>query len=114
MSGDNEIFQKLREVDDHAFIVGDEIAKIIMLVNGQGENGECWAYVLMTPSKAREYKALEGSEEVDLEDFGEIIFSGDGEFPPEDIIIQMKEKYSIINDYEEQIDKIISDQFSEN
>ncbi|MDX1949861.1 MAG: hypothetical protein SFT90_05110 [Rickettsiales bacterium] len=106
---DDKTFEQIIEAEKATYQVSDEAYKIILLVKGENNGEKLWAYVHMFPSKAKEYLALDGTKQVELEDFGEIIFSGTGENPPEEIIQKMKDTYKIDQDFESKIEQAVEE-----
>lgn len=75
----------------------DNISRIIMLVYGMLENKKpFWVYTAVKPSMYDEFKKAESEKTLDLynfEPYGEIIVSGEGETPPEEVTLKVAEMY---------------------
>ncbi|HCR85889.1 MAG TPA: hypothetical protein DIV86_04350 [Alphaproteobacteria bacterium] len=105
-----KVNEKLKDLVDSAYKVGDEISRMILLINGESEGRPIWAYVSMSPSKAKEYLIKQYSEEeIELSDYGEILFSGEGETPPHEIKNEMLEKHKIQENLEEKLYEVMKD-----
>ena len=65
----------------------DQNIAMLELFSGTDEAGNAmYAIVAVKPSKLLEYRAkLENGEEIELEDYGEILEQGHGALPPKDI-----------------------------
>ncbi|MGE0754529.1 MAG: hypothetical protein AB7L92_05150 [Alphaproteobacteria bacterium] len=75
----------------------DDLTRVIMLVYGMLDGGKpCWVYVAVKPSKYDDFIAAHKDGSLDLYDFkefGEIIVSGEGKRPPDDITLKVAEMY---------------------
>lgn len=75
----------------------DEVARIIVLVYGfLADEKPFWAYVAVKPSMYQEFQRRQQAGTLDLYQFdplGEVIVSGTGETPPEDVTIKVAELY---------------------
>ena len=58
---------------------------LIRLVRGKNQGEKAWWFVRVHPEKFEKYKIAVRTEALDLADYGEILYSGWGENPPEDI-----------------------------
>ena len=66
----------------------------IFLVRGRDAAGErAWYYIMIDKGKRDAFRNQEGVPFLKLTDYGEILHSGFGENPPEDIRRQMEEEY---------------------
>jgi hypothetical protein len=69
-----------------------------MLVYGKLETGgPFWVYVAVKPSMFQAFQEAEKSKTLDLykfDEFGEIIVSGEGETPPEEVTLKVAEMYN--------------------
>lgn len=76
----------------------DAISRIIMLVYGKMESGgPFWCYVAVKPSMYDAFKTAETAGTLDLykfEPYGEIIVSGEGKTPPEEVTKKVAEMYN--------------------
>lgn len=69
-------------------------AEHLFLVRGRDASGQkAWYYVLVDKSKRDAFRVREGQAFLKLTDYGDIIASGFGEQPPEDIRQQMLKDY---------------------
>ncbi len=75
----------------------DDITRIIVLVYGMLESGlPFWVYVAIKPSRYQPFLAAQKDGSLDLYDFtsyGEIIVSGQGKGPPDEITLKVAEMY---------------------
>lgn len=66
----------------------------IFLVRGRDSTGErAWYYVMVDRTKRDSFKSRSGVPFMNIGDYGNVIHSGYGDNPPEDIIAEMKEEY---------------------
>jgi len=65
----------------------------IRLIIAQENSKDCWFYVRMNPGSYSEYKSKMKKGDLNIRDYGEILFSGWGKTPPEDI----KQKVAALN-----------------
>jgi hypothetical protein len=76
----------------------DNISRIIMLIYGTLEaGGPFWCYVAVKPSQFDAFKAAEKDGTLDLYQFdpyGEVIVSGEGARPPQDVTAKVAEMYN--------------------
>lgn len=76
----------------------DNISRIIMLVYGTLETGgPFWCYVAVKPSMFDAFKRAEADGKLDLYDFdayGEVVVSGEGESPPQEVTMKVAEMYN--------------------
>ena len=75
----------------------DDLTRIIVLVYGILEsNAPFWVFVAVKPSKYQGFLAAQKEGKLDLYQFahyGEIIVSGEGKSPPDDITLKVCEMY---------------------
>ncbi len=75
----------------------DDLTRIIVLVYGMLENGgPFWVYVAVKPSKYQAFMGAQKEGKLDLykfEPFGEIIVSGEGKVPPDEVTLKVAEMY---------------------
>lgn len=82
--------------------VADEEVAMIALSQGQNNEGQPrWSYVLVPPSKYEAFCAAKGP--IRLNDYGEVIASGDGVEPPAEVVAQMAERYGADETIEEDL-----------
>lgn len=80
----------------------DETVAILQLVNGMSEGKPFWAYMAMQPSGYEAYHAkVSAGESVDLTVYGEVLQSGWGEEPPEEIRQKMADEYDFDDGFEQ-------------
>lgn len=74
-----------------------DLIRIIVLVYAMLENGNpFWVYVAVKPSKYQAFLTAQKEGAVDLfefEPFGEIIVSGEGKSPPDEVTLKVAEMY---------------------
>lgn len=80
----------------------DKLARIIMLVYGQMQDGKgsYWCYVAVKPTEYQRFMELHGARQINLYDFeregfGEIVVSGQGVRPPSEITYQVAQIYKM-------------------
>lgn len=82
--------------------------EIVQLVKGLSEGQEFWAYMVMDPLKQEEYMArVEKNEIFDLTEYGDVLESGFGSEPPEEIRRIMAEEFGFQDDFAEQVFKAL-------
>ena len=73
------------------------LTRTIVLIYGLLENGNpCWIYAAVKPSKYQAFLTAHKEGKVDMYDFapyGEIIVSGEGKTPPDEITLKVAEMY---------------------
>lgn len=76
----------------------DQISRIIMLIYGKLENGNpFWCYCAVKPSRYEQFKADEAAGKIDLyhfDPYGEVVVSGEGETPPQEVTEKVAEMYN--------------------
>ena len=75
----------------------DELARIIVLLYGLlGNGGPFWVFAAVRPAKYQGFLDAQKSGALDLRDFkayGEVIVSGEGKSPPDEITLKVAEMY---------------------
>jgi hypothetical protein len=75
----------------------EDKTRTIVLLYAMFENGNpCWVFVAVKPSKYQPFLNAQKEGKIDLyafEDYGEIIVSGEGKSPPDEIILKVAEMY---------------------
>ena len=75
----------------------DGVSRIIMLLYGRMDHGgPFWCYAAIKPSAFGEFKAAEQGGAIDLYDFdafGEVVVSGEGAHPPDEVTRKVAELY---------------------
>lgn len=82
----------------------DDAVAIIQLVKGEASERPFWAYVAMKPSLYKEYftKVMAG-QGIDLKTYGDVIESGWGDEPPQEIHDRMVAEYGFDDDLEQSL-----------
>lgn len=79
----------------------DRIARIIMLTFGKLEQGgDYWCYVAVKPNRYEEFKRAMAGRQYNIQNFpgdgyGEVIVSGEGGLPPQDVTKQVAQMFGI-------------------
>lgn len=80
----------------------DQLARIIMLVYGRMREGKgsYWCYVAVRPSEYDKFRTLHKGNKINLyefeqDGFGEVIVSGTGVTPPQEVTRQVAKVYGI-------------------
>ena len=68
---------------------------LVYLVTGTDRDKSAWYYVLVERLKVRMFLQAMKSSSINLDDFGQVIYSAYGEKPPEEITNKVKEEYGI-------------------
>jgi hypothetical protein len=75
----------------------DDLKRIIVLIYGMLENGNpFWLFAAIRPSKYQLFLSAQKEGSIDLyhfDSFGEIIVSGEGKAPPDEITLKVAEMY---------------------
>jgi len=75
----------------------DELRRIIALIYGMLENGNpFWLFAAVKPSRYQPMLAAQKEDKLDLyhfESYGEIIVSGEGKSPPDEVTLKVAEMY---------------------
>ncbi|MBN8827225.1 MAG: hypothetical protein J0H68_00780 [Sphingobacteriia bacterium] len=69
--------------------------KYIYLVRGIDANKEAWYYILVDKLKLPIFIKEAQSNEIELTDFGQVLYSGWGKNPPEEIAMKLKNEFNI-------------------
>jgi hypothetical protein len=76
----------------------DKLSRVIVLVWGKLENGNpFWLFAAVKPTKYHAFLGAQQAGEVDVyqfEPYGEIIVSGEGDYPPDDVTTKVAEMYN--------------------
>lgn len=56
----------------------------------------CWFYLRISEQHYSEYQQKLKQKAMNIRDYGEIVESGWGEYPPEDVIDRMKKQFGVI------------------
>lgn len=75
----------------------DDLTRIIVLVYAMLDSGQpCWVYAAVKPSKHEAFTNAQKDGTLDMyqfEPYGEIIVSGEGKSPPDDVTLKVAEMY---------------------
>ena len=66
----------------------------IFLTRGRSGDRQTWHYVKVETIKQSIFLHALGQQSIDLKDYGEVLFSGWGEHPPEDVKRYVAKKYA--------------------
>lgn len=67
----------------------------VRFIRAVEEGTPCWFYMRIDPVKLREYEAGIDNGTLNIRDYGQILQSGWGAYPPEDIAAYMLEKHEV-------------------
>lgn len=67
--------------------------ELAWLVTGKDQGKDCWYYVLVEKPKLELFKAKCKTDFVQVDDYGEILYSGWGNQPPEDIKQKIQDQF---------------------
>ena len=67
----------------------------IYLSRGQFEGRKTWHYIMVDKMRLPLLLKHAKIREIDLRDYGKILFSGFGEEPPQELVSYVKQKYSV-------------------
>jgi len=74
-----------------------DLKRIIVLLYGLLDNGTpVWVFAAVRPSKYQQFITAQKEENLDMTKFdyyGEIIVSGEGKSPPDDVVLKVAEMY---------------------
>jgi len=68
--------------------------ELLYLVRGKDKGKPCWHYIMVDKHKLPMFKIRVKSDFIDLDEYGEVLESGWGIDPPEDVAKRIKEQYS--------------------
>lgn len=75
----------------------EDLKRTIVLLYGMMANGNpCWIFTAIRPSKYQQFQTAYKEQKIDLNNFseyGELIISGNGKSPPDDVILKVAEMY---------------------
>lgn len=94
----------------------DGIHDLVEIFHGIDEDGSVfYAYMAIYPSKYMEYKnKIHNQEDLNLEDYGRILYSGKGDIPSAEIQQQMEEEHGIDHAHMTKFNQAILEVMSEN
>ncbi len=67
--------------------------ELLWLVRGKDRGMDCWHYILVEKSKLPMFKVRVKTDFIQLDDYGQVIESGWGKNPPEEIEKKIKEQF---------------------
>ncbi len=67
---------------------------LLYLVRGKDRGKPCWHYILVDKLKHEMFKIRVKSDFIELTDYGQVLESGWGENPPEEVAARIKKEYS--------------------
>ncbi len=68
---------------------------LIYLVRGKDRGRSAWHYVLVSKDKREMFLAKSRTGSMDVADYGEILYSGWGEDPPQEIVDKINEEFGL-------------------
>jgi hypothetical protein len=78
--------------------------KILLLSRGYTTDGQAqYTYLSLPPTKLIAFKEAEAEGNFSYEDFGEVLYSGEGLEPPDEVKKEMEKKYGFNHNFEEQL-----------
>tara|TARA_B100001971_G_C17959739_1_gene416808 strand:+ start:91 stop:414 length:324 start_codon:yes stop_codon:yes gene_type:complete len=87
--------------------INNEIGYIV-LISGTDENSEdIWCYASIEPSKFKAFKEAEESGEFEVEEYGEVLFTGKGTTPPPEIEQKMRDEFGADDEFEDNVGQVI-------
>ncbi|MDG7056466.1 MAG: hypothetical protein LKM44_03195 [Wolbachia endosymbiont of Meromenopon meropis] len=96
-SESGRIKSKSRIVNDRSFANATRRSRsdLIYLVRGKDRGKSAWHYVLIDKNKREMFLAKSRTGSMDVADYGEILYSGWGEDPPQKIIDKINEEFGL-------------------
>ncbi|WCR53509.1 MAG: hypothetical protein PG981_000531 [Wolbachia endosymbiont of Ctenocephalides orientis wCori] len=79
----------------HAEATRRSRSDLIYLVRGKDRGKSAWHYVLVDKDKREMFLAKSRTGAMDVADYGEILYSGWGEDPPQDIVDKINEEFGL-------------------
>jgi hypothetical protein len=77
-----------------SFVARSIRSENVYLVKGKDSTGrQAWYYVHVHSLKKRQFEALTGMAQMNLNDYGNILLSGYGDEPPQDIVKLARDDY---------------------
>jgi hypothetical protein len=79
----------------------DQLSRIVMLTYGNMDHGgPYWCYVAIKPTRYDDFQAAMISKKYNMQDFdkdgfGEVIVSGEGAMPPQDVTRQVADMFKV-------------------
>lgn len=81
--------------------MADLLCTFMVLCKGISDGRPHWAYMAIKPSMARAFREASQAGNLDLDDFGTVLESGEGEAPPSEVKERMYERFGMRDDYED-------------
>lgn len=69
-------------------------SELLYLVRGKDKGRECWHYILVDKQKLPMFKVKVKTDFIDLDEYGQVLHSGWGKNPPDELAEQVKAEYS--------------------
>lgn len=88
----------------------DLLCTILVLCRGSSGGKPSWAYMAIRPSNARAFKEACDRGNIDLDDYGTVIESGEGKEPPQEVKDRMRDRFGMRDDFEELLQAAIEAQ----
>lgn len=91
------IKSKSRTVNERSFADATRRSRadLIYLVRGKDRERAAWHYVLVDKDKREMFLAKSRTRAMDVADYGEILYSGWGENPPQEIVDKINEEFGL-------------------
>lgn len=68
----------------------------IRFIRAEENGGQCWFYLRLTPEKLKDYETALQQGDMNIRDYGKILESDWGDYPPEDVVRFMKDEYDFV------------------
>ncbi|WP_265023987.1 hypothetical protein [Wolbachia endosymbiont (group A) of Epagoge grotiana] len=96
-SESGSIKSKSRTVNERSFADATKRSRsdLIYLVRGKDRGKSAWHYVLVDKEKREMFLAKSRTGSIDVADYGEILYSGWGEDPPQAIVDKVNEEFGL-------------------
>ncbi len=91
------IKSKSRTVNERSFADATKRSRsdLVYLVRGKDRGKSAWHYVLVDKEKREMFLAKSRTGSIDVADYGEILYSGWGEDPPQAIVDKINEEFGL-------------------
>ncbi|KLT22660.1 hypothetical protein wVul_1025 [Wolbachia endosymbiont of Armadillidium vulgare str. wVulC] len=91
------IKSKSRTINERSFADATRRSRsdLIYLVRGKDRGRSAWHYVLIDKEKREMFLAKSRTGSIDVADYGEILYSGWGEDPPQAIVDKINEEFGL-------------------
>jgi hypothetical protein len=106
------IWQRLQPTDEE-LRAADEAVGVVVFLTGAMEDGvDFYAYASILPSKLAAFMSEEKKGEgYTLTDYGEVLMSGGGKYPPAYVVDYMQTRYGIVADPDTTLDEYLLKEF---